>query len=323
MITVPISAAQSLRSSPWVDYATDTMYVATDDGVLHKITPVFNGPGTSGEVTGPWPSPIQNASVFSSPVFDHITGNVFMGESTGHVYIVNVNSGARTSVAVGLQGAFNSRVLDTPIVDSTAGKFLATTSNDGTSAAVAQFPTSDPLNQFNQIARARIGLGSTTNTVVNLYGGDFDNTYFNSLGTGNMIVCGTGVADTIPTLYSLSYNTGQMSSTPTQLSQVSSSGTARCSPITEFFNSNIGPSGTDFFFLGVTNNCTGSFGLITGGCVMSLDSTGTPTAATAIPGGTSEIIPDNNSTQSQASSIDFTSQGAPNAAHKVTQQGLN
>jgi hypothetical protein len=56
---------------------------------------------------------------------------------------------------------------------------------------------------------------------------------------------------------------------------------------------------------------------------MSLDGTGTPTFAFASTGGTSGIIPDNNSIQPQASSIYYTNQGAPNTAYKVTQQGLN
>jgi hypothetical protein len=157
---------------------------------------------------------------------------------------------------------------------------------------------------------------------VNLYGGDFDNTYFSTPGSGHMIVCGTGTADTIPTIYSLTFNSaGHLTGVSSPLTALSSSATARCGPITEFFNSNIGGAGTDFFFLGVTNNCL--LGPIPGGCVMSLGATGSPNATAPSPGGTSGIIPDNNSTAAEASSIYFTSQGAPNTAYKVTQQGLN
>jgi hypothetical protein len=136
-----------------------------------------------------------------------------------------------------------------------------------------------------------------------------------------MIVCGTGTADTIPTLYSLNFNSaGHLTGVSSPLTALSSSATARCGPITEFFNSNIS-AGTDFFFLGVTNNCL--LGSIVGGCVMSLNGTGSPTATAPSLGGTSGIIPDNNSPAVEASSIYFTSQGAPNTAYKVTQQGLN
>lgn len=157
---------------------------------------------------------------------------------------------------------------------------------------------------------------------MNLYGGDFDNTYFTTPATGHMIVCGTGAADTIPTIYSLNFNSlGHLTGVSSPLTALSSSATARCGPITEFFNSNIGGAGTDFFFLGVTNNCL--LGPIPGGCVMSLGATGSPNATAPSLGGTSGIIPDNNSPAAEASSIYFTSQGAPNTAYKVTQQGLN
>jgi hypothetical protein len=236
MVSVNISAAQSARSSPWVDYATDTMYVATDDGRLHKISPVFNNPPVP--ETSPWPLLVNPGSVFTRPVFDDVTHNVFLGEGTGRVYVVNVISQSVTPIVVGALGSTNPRVLDSPIVDSTAGTFLATTSNDGTSAAVVQYHTSSP---FTLIARARIGKGSTgaPGTVVNLYGGDFDNTYFSTPATGHMIVCGTGAADTIPTIYSLSFDSSaHLQSTATPVGAVSSSGTARCGPVTEFFNSN-------------------------------------------------------------------------------------
>ena len=320
MTSLTLTAINSdSRSSPWVEYATDTMYVAADDGRLYKIHPVFTGtPALAGS---PWPLLIHALSQLTSPVIDDVSGNAFMGALNGRMYVVNVNTPAAvTAIPIGAPGAFNAGVRDSPIIDSTAGTVLATSSNDATlnSAVVAQVDTTSLL----ELNRVSIGQGSRGGTAVNLYGGDFDNAYFTSPLSGHMIVCGTGAADTIPTTYSLSFDiVGHLTGVSSPLTALSSSATARCGPITEFFNSNIGGAGTDFFFLGVTNNCL--LGTIPGGCVMSLGATGSPNATSPSPGGTSGIIPDNNSTATEASSIYFTSQGAPNTAYKVTQQGLN
>jgi hypothetical protein len=101
------------------------------------------------------------------------------------MYVVNVvTPGAVTAIPIGNPAAFNPGVRDSPIVDSTAGTALAVTSNDSTSAAIVQIITV----LLSEIARAPIGQGSTGGTAVNLYGGDFDNTYFSTPASGHMIV---------------------------------------------------------------------------------------------------------------------------------------
>ena len=79
------------------------------------------------------------------------------------------------------------------------------------------------------------------------------------------------------------------------------------SPVTEFFNTTLGK---DFLFVGVTGSCTVLLG---SGCVRSIDITSGFPAAAAInnvflnaAGGTGRIIVDNNSSQSQASSVYYT-----------------
>ena len=300
------------RSSPWVDYPSDTMYVGADNGSLYKITGVFNGTPTL--AGAPWPKLINLNSVLASPVLDSATGNVFLGAGNGRVYSVNVNSpGAVTTIQVGTTGNLNPGVLDSPTIDATGGTLFAMTSNDTTGAAVVQASTSTLL----QVARVHIGEGSTAGTSVNIYDGDFDNAYFTSPSTGHMYVCGTGLADTTPWLYQLGFDVNGHLSSSTQVSQISANVNARCGPLTEFFNTNIS-GGTDFFFWGVTRNCVGA-----NGCVMSLVNglPGPPPAQEN--GGVSGIIVDNNSTAGQASSIHFTTEAAPNNAVKLTQQGLN
>ena len=316
MVNLTIIANNSdTRSSPWVDYPSDTMYVCGDNGSLYKITGVFNGtPALAG---APWPKLVNLNSIFSSPVLDSGTGNAFMGAGNGRVYVVNVNNPTTvTTIQVGTTGALNAGVLDSPTFDATGNTILAVTSNDTTGAAVVQASTSTLL----EVGRVHIGEGSTGGTSITLYDGDFDNNYFNNPSTGHMYMCGTGGAgDTSPWLYRLDFGGTVLLTASTAIHQISTNAAARCGPITEFFNSNIGTGGTDFFFWGVTRNCSGA-----NGCVMSMANGVVPatTPATGV-GGASGIIVDNNSTAGAASSIYFSTEANPLNAVKLTQQGLN
>ena len=112
----------------------------------------------------------------------------------------------------------------------------------------------------------------------------------------------------------------QTSSSPAA-AQIVTSTSSRCSPISEFFNPNIttgGPTGTDFFFWGMTADC---FGAGTNGCVISRTNLGVNTMVSEV-GGTSVIATDNFSTAAQASSIYFSNLGSPRRAFKLTQSGL-
>ncbi len=322
MTSLTIATVADTRSSPWVDYATDTMYVCADNGRVYKITGVFNGTPTL--AGAPWPKLINLNTLLTSPIFDDVTGKLFVGAGNGRVYSVSADnvSTAVTVLQVGTTGALNPAVLDTPIVDSTAGTLLAISSNDATvlhSAVVVQANT----NNLTQIQRLSIGTGSASGTAVNMYGGDFDNAYFNDPATGHMLVCGTDAVTTVPTLYNLSFDSAAHLTTAAQLSAVSTATTARCGPITEFYNPNIA-GGTDFFFFGVSTRCSLGTGT-TNGCIVARSTAGAVTTSTAVPSraGASGIIPDNDSPQANASSIYFTDLGSPMVAFKLTQLGLN
>jgi hypothetical protein len=172
-------------------------------------------------------------------------------------------------------------------------------------------------NDFSIVTRVLIGLGGSGGTGnINLYDGDFDNAYYTNPVTGHMLICGTGTADTRPNLYTLGFS-GSGVLQPGSSVQLSTNAAARCGPVTEYFNSNIG-GGTDFHFWGVTRNCPG-FG--TQGCVMAL-ANGTNLTSAQVTGGTSGIIVDNNYvTKDGGSSIYFSALSA-NTAYKFTQQGL-
>jgi hypothetical protein len=74
----------------------------------------------------------------------------------------------------------------------------------------------------------------------------------------------------------------------------------------------------DYFFFGLTQDCTGAGAV--GGCVA--ETTGDTAATTAtVDGGPSGIVVDNYSTAAQASSIYLTAEKI-NTAYKFTQNGL-
>jgi hypothetical protein len=315
MTTINYTTNNNTRSSPWVDYANDSLYVADNGGKVYKFTGIFQGTPTQ-VTTGGWPVTITGGGTMSSPVLDSVTGNIFIGDAVGFLHSFNAATpGTILKLAVGTKGKLNAAIVDAPVLDG-YGDVFATSSNDGTSAVVVEAATSG----LTELARVRIGQGSVSGTVVNLYDGGFDNNYFSNQNSGHLVACGTASGGTNPFLYNMAFSGGilQTDSAPTQLT---TSATARCSPITEFFNPNIG-GGTDFFFWGVSNNC-GITGSPATGCIMSL-ANGATQPPVVENGGTSTPIIDNDfAPQSQqTSSVYFSTEAAGFRAIKVTQSGL-
>jgi hypothetical protein len=316
MSSTTIGAASNLLSSPWVDYPSDTAYVALDNGFLYKITGVFNGTPNVVNVA-PWPKRISGGAVLTSPVLDASTGNVFLGSGGGQLFSVNVNNPATvTTIQIGRNAATNPNIRDSVIFDPSGATLYAVTSNDAvlTGAAVVQVNATS----LAVVSRVLLGQGSTTGSFVNLYDGDFDNNHVNNPATGHMLICGTGTADTTPYRYLLNFNASGILQ-PGSSTQISTNGAARCSPVTEFFNDNIA-GGTDFFFWGVTRNCPASAGIQ--GCVMALTNETTLTSL-QLSGGTSGILIDNNYVAKPGGSgIHFATEASPFTAMSATQQGL-
>jgi hypothetical protein len=309
-------------SAPWVDYGSDVAYLGADDGKLYKITGVFKGTPTL--AGAPWPVPITVNRQLSPPVLDLVTNNLFVGDRLGVLWSVNTISPLAPGGVHSLSVGFGFAVKDGPLVDSSNGTVFAVSSSDGTSAVLVQARASD----LSQLAKARIGKGSSGSPAgsVVIYDGAFSDNYFNLPSSGFVFVCGTGTADLTPWRYTFGFNTATppvMKTSASSSAQILPSTTSRCSPISEFFNPNIttgGPTGTDFFFWGMTAECTGPG---TDGCVMSKVANLGPITKVDEVGGTSAITTDNFSTAGQASSIYFSDQGPPHRAIKLTQSGLN
>jgi hypothetical protein len=306
-------------SSPWVDYGADVAYVGSDKGIVYKITGVFNGTPTL-VTTFPWPVTVHTNFHLSPPVLDGSRSALMVGSSDGNLYRINTTTGALTPLLVGIKGGTTPGIVGPPIVDVTNGTTFVVSANDGTSAVLVQADTAT----MKQLSKARIGQGSTVGTpvpVLNLYEPAFSNDYFNDPSTGVIRLCGTDPADTNPWQYSFGFGgVGgiTMNTKPTLSQRLLTSTTARCTGWTEFFNPNVGVGGTDFFFFGLTRDCTVAGGA--GGCVA--ETTGDTAATTVtVAGGPSGIIVDNYSTAAQASSIYLTSE-VGGTGYKFTQNGL-
>jgi hypothetical protein len=308
-------------SFPYYDYGSDTVYVGDDVGNLHQFTNIFLS-GTPAEVTNsPWPVTVfptlSGESALGSPVYDSTSGNIFVGDyilnsssncepsanvtngTCGYLYAVNSTSG---TVVRSKELDYNIGLLDSPIVDSSAGMVYVSVGDDGTfncasstpCAAVFQFPVNFAS-----------GAGGTEATVGPGYefmmSGSFDNAYFTT-NAGHLYVIGnTGPANN--TLYQISITNNIMNPTtvvgPTLSTNYTNSYYSAGLQITEFFN-----SPHDYIFLSVLayGNPTGFCGpaSLGNGCIMGFDVTsGTisgssvPTGATAEAGGTSGIVVDN------------------------------
>jgi hypothetical protein len=316
MTSLTFAAALDTRSSPWIDYKTHTAYVGADDGRIYKIVNVFNGtPALAG---APWPVTISANVRASAPVLDNRLGQLMVGSQNGTLYAVNITTGATRSLVVGRSGGTNPGILAPPLVDVVNGTAFVVSANDGTSGVLVQVNS----NSMSQMAKGRIGLASRSGTAVSLYQPAFSNTYFNDPTSAVIRSCGTGPANTTPWQYAFGFTNQSgvyvMNTSPSFSAQLLTSTAARCTGWTEFFNPNVGAGGTDFFFFGLTADCTGAG---TSGCVVARNADGSLTTAN-ITGGPTGIVVDNYSTQAQASSIYFTGATAPNNAYKLTQNLL-
>ncbi len=296
MTTLAFSGgANDTNSSPFYDYFDDILYVGDNAGMLHKFHPVF-GLSTPTEVASPWPVLVGGGfNKLTSPVFDSVSGNVFVGTAfngASGAQLFSVNSSSGTIVGTSSSLGKGNGIVDGPVVDSSAGRVYAFVGTDNSTggagstcfggghpcAAVYQFPTSFTSGLGTEAKVSEGGDGTGTFT---MYIGAFDNAYYTSPNsTGTLYVCGniTGIA----TPFRISVNAGVMSTTSLggfPFGSVAAPGNLPCGPLTEIFNSNEnsgansgGPAGTDKLFVssvgpGTTNPC---FNNGTGGCIVDL-----------------------------------------------------
>jgi len=340
------------RSAPFYNYNTDTLYVGDNSSRVHKFTGVFNG--TPAEVTTGWPIQVNGTANLTSPVYDGVSGNIYVGDDTGLLsYIREVGStvGACGSGSppclgsVNLQVGTGGAIVDAPIVDGSTGRVFAVNGTETTSnGRILQASTA-------LTGAVSFDIGGTTSPGGAIYGGAFDNSYLNSASpsiTGHMYVCGkSNASGNRPAIYQLSFDgTGVLTGVGTALVGLVSGGTGgplACSPVTEIYNPNASGGAKDWIFFSIGDNAntvdpipTGSTCRTNnGGCLISIDVTGNPTwpptvvtNARAMPinetGSTSGIVVDNvadTTTSPEASSI-YLSYGS-NSVSTVPCNGVN
>jgi hypothetical protein len=350
-------------SSPYYDYDSDTMYVGDDGGNLHKFTGVFAG--SPAEVTtGGWPvtmTPVDTgAQQLGSPVLDQPSGNVFVGDNFGNLFFVRLATTSLGTCNAASNGGvppcvgsvtFNdgdtstTKIAVGPIVDSNTQRLFVffSPAGGGPGAYVGQNNTSLSLASPPLV---NVGEG----TAHRLNDGALDELYYSTdnqvgQGTGWMYVCGSNTTTNAAVLERIAVTNGAMNTALDSTTWAASSASARCDPLTEFYNANM-TAPTDYLFFGVEasgatgTNCAGN------GCIFAVTVTGgtlnvppaSGTGAVNASGGTSGIIVDNDGTQSQASSLYFTwlanGTGSPYTCNgaalstsvcavKLTQSGLN
>jgi hypothetical protein len=282
---------------------------------VHKFTGVFLGAPT--EVLTSWPITVNAGATLTSPIYDGVSGNIFVGDSTGRLSFIQeagstvggatpcsplpcLNSVNR---AVGTAGA----IVDAPIVDSTTGMVFAVNGTETSgNGRIMQADTG-----LTTASIASFAIGGTTAPGQPIYSGAFDNTYFTSAKpniAGHMYVCGkdSGHGDS-PFVYQLSFapatgiltgvGTGTFNAAINANGWATGSGEA-CSPVTEFFNPNAVGGAKDWILFSIgnlANNANdvanpnhnpipaGACRTNNAGCVVSINVTGNPTWPLTLP----------------------------------------
>jgi len=265
--------ADDTTSSAFYDYSGDAAYVGDSHGWLHKFSPVFNG--TPAEIrTGGWPVQLNGGAFVDSPVFDSVSGNVFVGDGTGFLYRVN-SSGVVTKSG---KLDYGAGVVEGPTVNPTLGLVYVFASSDGTAnctagaACAAVYQLSTSFAASNTGSEAVVGTSVVFGHLPNpnpLYGGDFDNAYRTSTnGTGSLYVCGNTGAS--PTIYQIAIHSGVMGTVST--GPALASGNPPCSPVTDVLNPNISAGASEWIFASAQTGGT-STACAAGGCIFNFKDT--------------------------------------------------
>ena len=263
------------NSSIFVDYPSDTAFVGDDSGYLHKFNPVFNGPPA--EVGGVWPVQVNPGAptALTSPVYDSVSGNVFVTDNGGFLYRVNSTTAAVTaSSQLDVSNADDTGpgIIEGPILDYTAGLVYVFATSDGHADCPgpldcsAVYAATRGFIAGDVPAHASVGASTAHGVTPSpMYIGAFDSTYENSAdATGNIYVCGNTGGK--PTLYQAPIAAGVFGTVNTVTAL--SSATTPCSPVTHIVNASASPAPAELVFASVHASGT-STACAAGGCLYS------------------------------------------------------
>ena len=261
-----------------------TAFVGDDSGYLHKFSHVFHGTALNlpSEVkTGGWPVQVNPSAptALSSPVYDSVTGNVFVADNGGFLYRVNSSTAAvTTSGQLDFSDEFDGGpgIVEGPILDHTAGVVYVFATSDGSEELQRRGRLHRGLPARHRFCYWRYWIGGRGwKQQHRNYGAEsnlhwaFDSTYKNSANaTGNLYVCGnTGGT---PTIYQVAIADGVPGTV--NAGPVLSTSTTPCSPVTDVLNSNASGGATEWIFAsaeagGVSTACA------SGGCLLNFKDT--------------------------------------------------
>jgi hypothetical protein len=262
MYVVTLSGSPTVTNSmPFVDYLNGALYVGDNSGKLHKFTGLaFGEPGTAtGEASSTAAiqevTPITLSSVaLSAPVYDNVSGCIFVGDAAGYLYQVDAgNTGATkcnsgkfqlNATSAKLASGTTNGILDAPILNSSnQAVYVFVSSSASLSSFTSIASGSNAIDEFvpgfsassQPTSAVAVGTGGAT---MDLLHGDFDNVYYSSAnGTGNMYIVGDTAALGNGSLFQVPI-TSNVLGTPKNL-VVLNSGSGKkpyASPVTEFCN---------------------------------------------------------------------------------------
>lgn len=243
-----------ITSSVFYDYSGDVAWVGDSLGLLHMFHPFFKG--TPAEIrTSPWPVQVNtaNPTALTSPVYDHISGNVLVGDAGG--YFARVSPTGVPTVSAQID--HGAGIVAPPILDQPSSKVFVFASNDNTTncggaacSAVYIFGTSFAAGSSG--AKTTVGASSVAPNP--LYNGAFDSTYESNINaTGNLYVCGN--AGTNPTLYVIPISAGVAPAAGTALATITTNASTKaCSPVSDIPNPNLNGGSEERVFMSAAGN---------------------------------------------------------------------
>jgi hypothetical protein len=260
-------AANDSTSSIFYDYSSDTAWVGTALGYLHKFSPFFKGV----------PTEVASAQIAANlpllnPVYDSESNQVFVMDETGVLNRINPTTLAATKSAQLVSGSIPAQG---PIVDSSNGLIYVFSSGDtsttcagGPCSAVYQFTPGFAAGTSG--TEVQVGTGTSLTSLVNnpLFIGGFDSAYYNSVdGTGNLYVCGD--AGAAPTLYQVPIHSGVLPASGTVLTRLTlAADTPACSAVTDVANPNTTGGPSERLFVSVQSNGE-STACANAGCILN------------------------------------------------------
>jgi hypothetical protein len=272
MTTLTISSSSDSLSSPFVDYASDTAYVGGDNGILHKITPVFGGGAPALVTNSDWPVTVSTSGIpiLTDPVEDPNSGRVFIGDLDGFLYAVSLTGAGHTVSAemdIGVLGDSGAGLVAAPTVVTDlanpgvdqvfafTGCSVVSDFGGAVTQVPANFTSSTTATTTNTVSLSTAKTGAGTCTGGAVHSGVLDNLFFVDGSTsGHVIACGfvsAGGNASRPRMYMLPFTNHVITSSIANFGPDITAGD-ECSPLTEFYNGK-----TDHLFFGVGNSYTG------------------------------------------------------------------